>query len=121
VLIASILAMAAAMGSMIWQRRPRLSRLKLDGLSDLAVWRALLLESALLLGAGCSIGAIFGLYGQLLGSRAILNVTGFPVIFSLGVVIAVSSFLLVSAVAVLISAIPGYFIARVRPAVGLSD
>jgi putative ABC transport system permease protein len=121
VLIASILAMAAAMGSMIWQRRPRLSRLKLDGLSDLAVWRALLLESALLLGAGCSIGAIFGLYGQLLGSRAILDVTGFPVIFSLGVVIAASSFLLVSTVAVLISAIPGYFIARVRPAVGLSD
>jgi putative ABC transport system permease protein len=121
VLVASILAMAAAMGSMVWQRRARLGRLKLDGLSDLAVWRALLLESALLLGAGCSIGAVFGLAGQLLGSHAILSVTGFPVEFSPGLQVALLSFLLVSMVAVIIAAIPGYYVARARPAAGLSD
>jgi putative ABC transport system permease protein len=121
VLIASILAMAAAMGSMVWQRRARLDRLKLDGLSDLAVWRALLLESALLLGSGCSIGALFGLGGQLLGSHAILSVTGFPVEFSPGLLVALLSFLLVSTVAVIIAAIPGYYVARARPAAGLSD
>jgi putative ABC transport system permease protein len=119
VLITAILAMAAAMGSIIWQRRPLLARLKLDGRTDLQVWRALLLESVLLLGSGCSIGAVFGLYGQLLGSHAILSETGFPVIFSLGVAIAGASVALVASVAVLIVAIPGYLAARVRPAEGL--
>jgi len=119
VLIAAILAMAAAMGNMIWQRRVRLARLKLDGRTDLQVWRALVLESVLLLGTGCSIGAVFGLYGQLLGSSAILSVTGFPVVFSFGVLIAVSSFALVASVAVLIVAVPGYLAARVRPTAGL--
>jgi putative ABC transport system permease protein len=119
VLIAAILAMAAAMGNMIWQRRARLARLKLDGRTDLQVWRALVLESVLLLGTGCSIGAVFGLYGQLLGSSAILSVTGFPVVFSFGVLIAVSSFALVASVAVLIVAVPGYLAARVRPTAGL--
>ena len=121
VLIAAILAMAAAMGNMIWQRRARLARLKLDGHTDVQVWRALVLESVLLLGSGCSIGALFGLYGQLIGSRAILSVTGFPVVFSFATVIALSSFALVALVAVAMTTIPGYFVARVRPILGLSD
>jgi putative ABC transport system permease protein len=115
VLIAAILAMAAAIGNMIWLRRARLASLKLDGFSDLAVWRTLLLEGALLVGSGCLVGAIFGLYGQLLGSNAILGVTGFPVVFSLGTAKAIESFALVTAVAVAITAVPGYLIARVRP------
>jgi len=121
VLIASALAMAAAMGSLVWQRRAQLGHLKLDGLSDFAIWRALLLESILLLGSGCSVGAVFGLAGQLLGSHAILSVTGFPVIFSLGLLEAFGSLLLVSAVAVGIAAIPGYFVARTRPAISHLD
>jgi putative ABC transport system permease protein len=121
VLVASVLAMAAAIGSMVWQRRARLADLKFDGLSDLVVWRALLLESALLIGSGCSIGAIFGLGGQLLGSDAILSVTGFPVITSPAFVVAIASFLMVSIVAVTITAIPGYYVARVSPATALSE
>jgi len=121
VLIASILAMAAAMGSMVWQRRGRLGRLKLDGLSDFAIWRALVLESALLLGSGCAAGAVFGLAGQLLGSHAILNVTGFPVVFTFALPVALVSFLLASALAVGIAAIPGYFVARARPALAQLD
>ena len=81
VLIAAALAMAAAMGAMIWQRRPRLAGMKVDGFDQGELWRALLCESALLLGAGCSIGAVFGLYGQLLLSHALVSVTGFPVVF----------------------------------------
>jgi putative ABC transport system permease protein len=107
--------MAAAMGSMLWQRRARLAQLKLDGLSDGAVWRALLLETILLLGAGCAIGAVFGLYGELVMTRALVAVTGYPIISSLGVLVAVSSFTLVSAVAVAIVALPGYIAARVQP------
>jgi putative ABC transport system permease protein len=116
VLIAAILAMAAAIGNMVWLRRARLASLKLDGFSDLAVWRTLLLEGALLVGSGCLVGAIFGLYGQLLGSHAILGVTGFPVVFSVGAAKAIESFAIVTAVAVAITAVPGYLIARVRPA-----
>jgi hypothetical protein len=51
-------------------------------------------------------------------TRALVAVTGYPVISSLGVLVAVGSFALVSAVAVVIVAIPGYLAARVHPVVG---
>jgi putative ABC transport system permease protein len=121
VLIAAVLAMAAAMGAMIWQRRPRLADMKVDGFRKGVLWRALLIESALLLGAGCSIGAIFGIYGQTLLSHTLASVTGFPVILSVGAGVAIASFLLVTAVAVSIVAIPGYLAARVRPSIILQD
>jgi putative ABC transport system permease protein len=121
VLIAAVLAMAAAMGAMIWQRRPRLADMKVDGFRKGVLWRALLIESALLLGTGCSVGAVFGIYGQVLLSHALASVTGFPVIFSIGAGVALGSFLLVTAVAVAIVAVPGYLAARVRPSIILQD
>jgi putative ABC transport system permease protein len=116
VLIAALLAMAAAMGAMIWQRRPRLAEMKVDGYGRGLLWRSLVLESALLLGAGCSIGACFGLFGQALLSHALAAVTGFPVIESISALTAIVSVMLVTSVAVLFIAIPGYAAARVRPA-----
>jgi putative ABC transport system permease protein len=121
VLIAAMLAMAAAMGSMIWQRRRRLADMKVDGFGRGVLWRALLVESAVLLGAGCSIGAVFGLYGQLLLSHALAVVTGFPIVYSVGALVALGSFALVTTVAVLILAAPGYLAARVRPAITFQD
>lgn len=121
VLIAAILAMAAAMGAMIWQRRVRLADMKVDGFGMGVLWRALLIESLLLLGAGCSIGALFGLYGQLLLSHALATVTGFPIVYSVGALVAIGSFLLVTVVAVAIVALPGYLAVRVRPAIILQD
>ena len=115
VLIATVLAMSIAMGTMIWQRRPRLARMKAQGYGHGVLWRALLCESGLLLGAGCSIGAVFGIYGQLLISHALASVTGFPVVFSVGAPIAIASSVLVSAVAVAIVALPGYRAAGVAP------
>lgn len=116
VLIAAVLAMAAAMGSMIWQRRPRLAAMKVDGYTQGELWRSLICESSLLLGAGCTTGALFGLYGQVLLSHALAGVTGFPVVFSVVVLVAVSSLALVTAVAVVIVAVPGFMAARVQPA-----
>jgi putative ABC transport system permease protein len=121
VLIAAILAMAATMGAMIWQRRLRLADMKVDGFGKGVLWRALLVESALLLGTGCCIGAAFGIYGQLLLSHALADVTGFPVVLSVGALVAVGSCVLVTTVAVLIVAIPGYLAVRVRPAIILQD
>jgi putative ABC transport system permease protein len=119
--IAAVLAMAAAIANMVYQRRLRLGRLKLDGLSSFEVWRSLLFESALIVGAGCAIGAVFGIYGELLISHALASVTGFPVVFSAGTGVAVESFAVVSGVAVLIAAVTGYLFARVGPAAGLSS
>jgi putative ABC transport system permease protein len=121
VLIAAVLAMGAATGAMIWQRRRQLADMKVDGFRRGELWRGLLLESALLLGTGCSMGAIFGIYGQLLLSHALATVTGFPVVFSAGAMVALSSFLLVTAVAVAIVAVPGYVAARVHPAISLQE
>ena len=115
VLIAAVLAMAGAMGSMIWQRRPQLAYIKRQGYKRGVLWRALLCESTLLLGAGCSLGALFGVYGQLLLSHALASVTGFPIVFSAGGLQAISSFALVSAAAVAILALPGYLAVRVPP------
>ncbi len=121
VLIAAVLAMAAATGGVVWQRRMRLASLKLDGFDELTVWRALLLESALLLGTGCLAGALFGLCGQQLLDRALSAVTGFPVVYSVSIGFAVVSFVLVTAIAVSIAALPGYLAARVSPAVALQE
>lgn len=121
VLIAAVLAMAAAMGAMIWQRRARLADMKVDGFSRVMLWRALLWESAILLGVGCALGAVFGLYGQLLLSRALANVNGFPVIEGSPLPAALGSFALITAVAVAIVAMPGYLAARVRANVGMQE
>jgi putative ABC transport system permease protein len=115
VLIAAILAMAGAMGSMIWQRRPTLAYIKRQGYTRGVLLRALLYESGLLLCTGCSLGALFGLYGQLLQSYALATVTGFPVIISVGPLIAISTFAFVSLAAVAVLALPGYMAVRVRP------
>jgi putative ABC transport system permease protein len=121
VLVAAVLAMAAAMGAMIWQRRARLADMKVDGFGTGVLWRALLWESAVLLGVGCSLGALFGLYGQLLLGRALSAVNGFPVMESTQVPAALANFALITAVAVAIVAVPGYFAARVRASVGLQE
>ncbi len=121
ILLAAVLAMAAAMGNMVWQRRPRLAKLKLEGFPRAELWRTILLESLLLLGVGCLSGAVFGLYGQQLLDRALANVINFPVVYSFGALVAVTSLALVTAAAVAIVAIPGYLAAGVSPAVALQD
>jgi putative ABC transport system permease protein len=114
VLIAAILAMGFVMISLIWQRRERIGYLKRTGLPRGLLWRSLFCESAVLLGSGCLIGAVFGLYGQLVISHALSTVTGFPITISVGVSIAIFSFLIVSATALAIVAVPGYLATRVR-------
>jgi putative ABC transport system permease protein len=117
VLIAAILAVVGALGSMIWQRRERIAFMKCHGFREAVLWRALLCESAVLLLAGCSIGALFGLYAQLLGSHFLATVTGFPIVFQLEAAAAISSFALVSLTAIAMLALPGYLAVRVPPRV----
>jgi putative ABC transport system permease protein len=114
VLIAAILAMAGVMASMIWQRRERIAYIKRQGFTRGLLWRALCFESAVLLLAGCSIGALFGIYGQLLLSHALTTVTGFPLVIGVGPLIALTSVAVVSIAALTIVAVPGYLAVRVR-------
>jgi putative ABC transport system permease protein len=115
VLIAAMLAVVGAVGSMIWQRRDLIAALKCHGFSEGVLWRWLLCEAAVLLAAGSSIGAVFGLYAQLLGSHFLATVTGFPIVFSIEGIAAITSFGLISVIAVAMLAIPGYFVVRVSP------
>ncbi len=113
--IAAILAMAGVMTSLLWQRRERIAYLKRTGSTRGLLWRSLFFESAVLLGSGCLIGAVFGLYGQLVISHALATVTGFPITISVGATIAIFSFAIVSATALAIVAAPGYLAVRVKP------
>ncbi len=121
ILIVAILAMAAAMANMVWQRRPRLAKLKLEGFPAGELWRTILLESILLVGVGACSGAVFGLYGQQLLDRALANVIGFPVVYSFGALTAATSLALVTLASMLVVALPGYLATGVPPAVALQD
>jgi putative ABC transport system permease protein len=115
VLLAGLLATVTAMCAMIWQRRRRFARLKVQGYATGVLWTALVCESVSLLVVGCLLGAVFGIYGQLLLSHALLSVTGMPVIFSSRAMLAIGSFLLVTVAGAAIIAIPGYRVANVAP------
>jgi putative ABC transport system permease protein len=119
--LAAVLAMAAAMGALVWQRRPRLAKLKLEGLARAELWRTILLESLLLVGVGCLTGAIFGLYGQQLADRALADAINFPVVHSITALTGLESVALVSATALAILALPGYIAACVPAAMALQD
>ncbi len=115
VILAAVFAIGGVLGSMLWQRRPDLAYLKRQSYTRGTLWRALFWETVLLLGSGCLIGGVFGLYGQLLISHALATVTGFPIVINVGVFIAVSSFAVVCVAALAVLAVPGYLAVRVRP------
>jgi putative ABC transport system permease protein len=119
--IFAILAMAAAIGAMVWQRRARLAKLKLEGFARAQLWRMILLESLLLLGSGCVTGALFGLYGQHLADRALAQTIDFPVAHSLSVLPALASLGLVIAAALVVLALPGYLASGVPASVALQE
>jgi putative ABC transport system permease protein len=112
-LIAAALSVALALGAVIWQRRARLASLKIQGFDHHQLWRALLLESLILLGIGCADGALLGVYGHALASRWLELATGFPAPFSLGGLQVLLTFALVTGIAIFVVAFPGYTAARV--------
>jgi putative ABC transport system permease protein len=119
--IFAAMAMAAAIGGMIWQRRPRIAKLRLEGFARGQLWRTILLESLLLLGAGCFAGAVFGLYGERLADRALAHTLDFPVAYSLSPVPAIADLGVVIAAAVAVLALPGYVAAGVPAEVALQE
>lgn len=120
VLISAVLAMVVTMGGMIWQRRRTFAGMKVQGFSQRELWSALILESSVLLGTASLAGAVFGLYGQVLLSRALEAITGFPVFYSAGAVVALGVLGMATLVAVAMLAIPGWLAVRVRAQRGLA-
>lgn len=112
VLGAAAFAMAAAMGAMVWQRRQRIAAVKLLGIRSRRVWHALLLESAILLGVGCTLGAIYGIYGAQLLNRTLTTVTGFPVQSTLALPVAAGAYAILALTAFTIAATTSYLAAQ---------
>jgi putative ABC transport system permease protein len=120
-LIAAALAVAAAIGAMIWQRRPRLAKLKLEGFSPALLWRTIVLESILLVGVGSLAGGVLALLGQRLLDQALLHVVNYPVEISLGIASVLQSIALVTAAAVAIIAVFGLFAVRVPASAAMEE
>jgi len=115
-LLAAVLAMSAAMTGLLWQHRPVVASLKLHGLRAGLMWRSLVIETSVLFGTGALAGGLFGLLGQELCTRGVEVVTGFPVVQSVRLDIAALTVALVIGASLLVVIVPGYLVARVRPA-----
>jgi putative ABC transport system permease protein len=111
-LIAAALAVASALSAAIWQRRPRLASLKIQGYATAQLWRALLLESVIVVGVGCAVGALVGVLGHALASRWLRLTTGFPAPFAVGYGQVLLTLALVGAISLAVIALPGLAAAR---------
>ncbi|HEY5262197.1 MAG TPA: FtsX-like permease family protein, partial [Solirubrobacteraceae bacterium] len=119
--IAAIVAMAAALGSSIWQRRVSLAELRLEGAPRRQLQLVLLVESAIMLSAGCLTGAIAGVYGQLVIDGYLKHVTGFPVASVATGQRPIEIFALVIAAVLAIVSLPGWFASRVPATLALNE
>jgi putative ABC transport system permease protein len=118
-LLAAIVAMAAALTSSIRARRVSLAGLRLSGVRPARLRRILLLEAALMLGAGCVTGSLAGIYGQVIIDGYLKGVTGFPVasVTVSARPVEVLAFVLAGTLALV--AIPGWLGSRVSPTLAL--
>ena len=119
--IAAILALATALASAIWQRRMSLAELRLTGVTPARLRKLLLLESTLLLSAGCVTGAIVGVYGQAVIDGYLRNVTGFPIVTLTAGLRPLELLALVIAIVLVLVAVPGFLAARVAPTLALEE
>ena len=119
--IAAILTMAAALGSSLWQRRRALAGLRLSGVRVQRLRRILMLEAALMLGAGCVTGAVAGIFGQVVIDAYLKHITGFPVasLAASGRPLEVLALVVVTVLAIV--AVPGWSAARVSPTLALNE
>lgn len=112
-LVAAALSVASALSAAIWQRRPRLAALKIQGYDAAQLWRAVLLECGVTIGVGALVGALVGIAGHALAGRFLQLTTGFPAPFSLGPAQVLLTIVLFGAIALAVIALPGMLAARV--------
>ncbi len=120
-LVAAALALAAATGAAIWQRRSAIAAYRLHGFLPSQLRRALLIEAGVVLGTGCLAGAVAGVYGHLLLGRWLRLTTGFPAPFSPAGWQTLESFALVATASVVLVLVPSYLATRVPARVALQE
>jgi putative ABC transport system permease protein len=120
-MIAAGLAMAAAMGAGIWQRRSALAALRIHSFSPWQLRGVLVYESMLVLVTGALTGAVAGIYGHVLIDRFLQLTTGFPVAFALGGSHTIQTILFIVFGALLALTVPGYIASQVPPQLALQD
>ncbi|MGO9490489.1 MAG: FtsX-like permease family protein [Solirubrobacteraceae bacterium] len=118
---AAVLAMAAAIGASIWQRRPVLASLRIQGFRPLQLRLILLWESGLVIATGSAVGAAAGVYGHALIDRYLRSVTGFPTAFSFSLTAVLLAVGAIVGATLLLLAGPGAAASRVQPAVALRE
>lgn len=120
-MIAAALAMAAAMGASIWQRRRSLASLRIQSFRPTQLRGVLVCESVLVLGTGCAMGLLTGIYGHFLSDHFLKLTTGFPASFSLGGLQLVQTVTIVIFAALGVLIIPGYLASKAPPALALQE
>jgi putative ABC transport system permease protein len=120
-LVATIVALLAALGSSIWQQRISLASLRLEGTRPRQLRRLLLVEALVMLGAGCVTGALAGVYGQLIIDSYLKHVTGFPVASLVTAGRPLEILALVVLVVLALAAIPGFLASRVAPMLAFAE
>lgn len=120
-LVAAALALGAGTAAAMWQRRRSLAAYRLQGFLPWQLWRALLLEAGVVLGAGCGTGAIAGLYGHALAGRWLRLATGFPAPFAASGWQTAETLALVAGTAIAMIALPSWLAAQVPARVGLQE
>jgi putative ABC transport system permease protein len=120
-MIAAALAMAAAMGASIWQRRPSLASLRIQSFRPSQLRVILLCESVLVLLTGSLTGAAAGIYGHALIDRYLRLVTGFPAPFSPTVGQMLETIAAVLGAALIVLLVPGVIASRAPARLALQE
>ena len=120
-MVSAALAMAAAIGAGIWQRRSSLASLRIHSFSPWQLRGVLACESVLVLGTGAVVGAAAGVYGHLLSDRYLRLTTGFPAPFAIEGAHTLRTIVLIVMGALVALAIPGYLAAQAPPQLALQD
>jgi putative ABC transport system permease protein len=120
-IVAAALAMAAAMGASIWQRRRSLASLRIQSFRPSQLRAILLCEWTLVLGTGALVGAAAGIYGQALIDRYLRGVTGFPAQFSTTAPDVLETVAIVVGAALLVLILPGFIASRAPARLALQE
>lgn len=114
-LLAALIAMSAAMTGLLWQHRTGVAARKAHGLGTRLLWTSLLLEAVILFGTATLTGGVFSLLGQIIASRGVEVITGFPVESHVQLATTLEAVALVAGASMVAVLVPGYLVARVRP------
>lgn len=121
VLVLTGIALATAFNVTTWHRRDRLAAYRMHGFSRAQLRRILALEAVTVLSLGAFLGLMTGTLGNVLCSRWLEVITGFPAPFALRPDVALAVIAPVGVVALTLVGVGSYVAARVSPGLRLSE